>query len=199
MAGIRAIRSVCESAMGLLETVYTASPPTGFPPKLDFDVYLAEDFKESAHMKEGVSLFLYRVYVNATQRAARQIDVVTGKVRRPSLSLELHFFLTIWAKTASVQHDILGWTMRTLEDYPMLPAALLNRVEGANFSDAETVEIIAGQLTNEELMRIWDDLHADYQLSLPYIARVVRVDSQLEIGEGAPVLIRVSEYGAPRS
>src|SRR5438128_2244102 len=110
--------------MGLLQTVYTLSVPSGFPSTLGFEVYLAGKFAKEEHMAEGISLFLYRVYVHASQRAAQQRDPATGRIRRPPLPLELHFFLTIWAKTASVQHDILGWTMRTLEDYPILPAPL---------------------------------------------------------------------------
>ncbi len=185
--------------VGILQTVYTASPPTGLPATPAFAVYLASDFKDASHMQEGVSLFLYRVYVNTSQRAAQQRDIATGKISLPSLPLELHFFLTIWAKTASVQHDILGWTMRTLEDYSILPAPLLNQVDGAAFRVDETVEIIAGQLTNEELMRIWDDLHTDYQLSIPYVARVVRIESQREIGEGAAVLLREFDAGVPKA
>lgn len=197
MAGIRAVRSVCEAVVELLRAAYTSAPPAGFPPAPEFAVYLAGNFKENRRMEEGVSLFLYRVYVNASQRAAQQRDPITNRIRRPALPLELHFFLTIWARDATVQHDLLGWMMRTLEDYAILTASQLNRVNGANFGDDETVELIPGQLTNEELMRIWDDLDADYQLSVPYVARVVRIESQRSVGEGEPVLIRQFDLGTP--
>ena len=77
--------------------------------------------------------------------------------------------------------------MRMMEDYPVLTAPLLNGIRDGVFHDDETVEIVAGQLTNEELMRIWDDLGAEYQLSVPYIARVVRIDSLLTLPTGRPV------------
>ena len=188
---------MCEAVVELLRAVYTSAPPAGYPTNPGFAVYLAANFKETKHMEEGVSLFLYRVYVNASQRAAQQRDPATNKLLRPALPLELHFFLTVWAKDATIQHDLLGWTMRALEDYALLPTALLNRVPGANFSNDETVEIIPGQLTNEELMRIWDDLEVDYQLSIPYVARVIRIVSQREIGEGVPVIVREFDLGTP--
>lgn len=197
MAGVRAIHGVSESLISLLETVYTSSPPAGFPPNPDFAIYLASQFKDADHMKEGISLFLYRVYVNTSQRSSRRRDPATGKDLLPPIPLELHFFLTVWARTASVQHDLLGWMMRAVDDYAILPPALLNRVDGAGFADDETVEIVPGQLTNEELMRIWDDLHADYQLSVPYVARVVRIESELEVGEGPPVVVREFALGTP--
>lgn len=183
----------------LLRAVYTSAPPVGYPPNPEFAVYLSGSFKENRRMEEGVSLFLYRVYVNASQRGAKQRDPATNRIVLPALPLELHFFLTVWATDATTQHDLIGWMMRTLEDFSTLPASLLNRVSGANFAADETVELIPGQLTNEELMRIWDDLDADYQLSVPYVARVIRVSSQREAGEGAPVTRRDLEIGTPES
>jgi hypothetical protein len=115
------------------------------------------------------------------------------------LSLDLHFFLTVWAQKASLQHAILGWAMRMIEDRPVMPASLLNGVRGGVFRDDENVEIVAGQLTNEELMRIWDDLPAEYHLSVPYVARIVRIESSLELTSASLVKQRRLEYGALRS
>ncbi len=67
------------------------------------------------------------------------------------------------------------------------------------FRDDETVEIVAGQLTNEELMRIWDDLPAEYHLSVPYVARVVRIESSLETTSASLVKQRRLEHGTLRS
>jgi hypothetical protein len=80
-----------------------------------------------------------------------------------------------------------------------MPASLLNGVRSSVFRDDETVEIVAGQLTNEELMRIWDDLPAEYHLSVPYVARVVRIESSLELTSASLVKQRRLEYGALRS
>lgn len=160
---------------------------------LQFEVYGTEDFKN--HMAQGVSLFLYRVHVNATQRSPLVKDP-QGNLRRQMLPLDLHLFLTVWAPKASLQHAILGWAMRVLEDTPVLTSPLLNGVRADTFRGDETVEVAAGQIPNEELMRIWDDLGTEYQLSVPYIARVVRIESMREASEGVPVSQRRFEYGA---
>ncbi len=192
MAEFHAIQVTCDAVMRLLEESYRPDliePATS----LQFDVYGTADFKD--HMAQGVSLFLYRVHVNATQRSPLVKDPV-GNVRRQLLPLDLHFFITVWAPKASLQHAILGWTMRLLEDTPILSSSLLNGVREDTFRGDETVEVVAGQLTNEELMRIWDDLGTEYQLSVPYVARVVRIESLYELSEGAPVTKRQFEYGA---
>jgi hypothetical protein len=192
LADFHAIQVTCDAVMRLLQESYS---PDAIEPAthLQFEVYgSAEDFK--GHMAQGVSLFLYRVHLNATQRSPLVKDPV-GNMRRQLLPLDLHFFVTVWAPKASLQHAILGWMMRLLEDTPTLTSSLLNGVRADTFRADETVELSAGRLTNEELMRIWDDLGTEYQLSVPYVARVVRIESMRELSEGEPVSQRRFQYG----
>ncbi|HEY0173367.1 MAG TPA: DUF4255 domain-containing protein [Pyrinomonadaceae bacterium] len=192
MAEFHAIQVTCDAVMRLLQESYRPDliePATS----LQFEVYATADFKD--HMAQGVSLFLYRVHVNSTQRSPLVKDPA-GNMRRQLLPLDLHFFVTVWAPKASLQHAILGWAMRLLEDNPVLSSSLLNGVREDTFRGDETVEVVLGQLTNEELMRIWDDLGTEYQLSVPYVARVVRIESLYELSEGEPVTTRQFEYGA---
>jgi len=195
MADIHAIQTTCDAVMRMLQESYRSDL---IEPQLNlqFDVYSTEDFKN--HMTAGVSLFLYRVYVSQNQRTP-MIRMSDGKARRPLLPLDLHFFLTVWATKASLQHAILGWAMRILEDRPVIQAPVLNGVRRNVFREDETVEVVSGQLTNEELMRIWDDLPAEYHLSVPYVARVIRIESSLEVSPDSLVQQRQLEYGAVRS
>ena len=191
MADFHAIQVTCDAVMRLLQESYRPDliePATS----LQFEVYGTADFKD--HMAQGVTLFLYRVHVNATQRSPLVKDPV-GNMRRQLLPLDLHFFITAWAPEASLQHAILGWALRLLEDNPVISSSLLNGVREDTFRGDETIELVAGQLTNEELMRIWDDLGTEYQLSVPFIARVVRIESLVELSEGEPVTRRQFEYG----
>jgi hypothetical protein len=192
LADFHAIQVTCDAVVRLLQESYQ---PDLLGPSipLQFEVYGTGDF--NSHMAQGVSLFLYRVHVNATQRSPL-VKNPEGKVRRQLLPLDLHFFITVWAPKASLQHAILGWVMRVLEDTPVITSALLNGVRADTFRGDETIEIVAGQLSNEEFMRIWDDLGTEYQLSVPYVARVVRIESLQETSEGELVRQRRFEYGA---
>jgi Pvc16 N-terminal domain len=194
MADFHAIQTTCDAIMRLLQESYRPDLIESVL-NLQFEVYGTDDFKN--HMSQGVSLFLYRVHVNAQQRAPLTKGSA-GNFRRQLLPLDLHFFITVWAPKASLQHAILGWAMRLLEDQPILTAPLLNGARAGVFGLDETVEVVAGQLSNEELMRIWDDLAAEYQLSVPYIARVVRIESVQEVSQGGPVKQRQLEYGVLR-
>ncbi len=159
--------------MQLLRSNYDADD---FNQELEFKVFTARDFANP--ISAGVSLFLYRVVpcgVHRTPPGPIQID---GSISETLLPVDLHFMLTVWGGEASLQHTIAGWMMRVIEDHPICPAALLNAVIPASFAPDETVEICLAELTNEDLLRMWDTLVQNvYQLSVPYLARIVRIQS----------------------
>ncbi len=191
MATYRAVGAASEAVMRLLQQSWRRELFDGAD--LQFEVYRTKDF--STPMKTGVSLFLYRVSVNNVQRTPPAKPTSGGRQRRPQLPLDLHFLLTPWAEDASLEQVILGWMMRTIEDTPILPAGLLNTLMAGVFDADETVEIVVGQLSNEEMFRIWDVLPINYQISVPYTARIVRIDSELDLREGGPVLTRELDFG----
>lgn len=173
MADFRAIAAVTEGVLQLLRSNYD---PNDFNQELEFKVFTARDFANP--ISAGVSLFLYRVVpcgIHRTPPGPMQLD---GTIAQTLLPLDLHFMLTVWGGEASLQHTIAGWMMRVIEDQPIFPAALLNAVIPASFAPDETVEICLAELTNEDLLRMWDTLVQNvYQLTVPYVARIVRIHS----------------------
>jgi hypothetical protein len=161
---------------------------------LEFKVYLASDF--ATPMDAGVSIFLYRIYVNHNHRSPSSRTDVTGRRYRPLLPLDLYFLLTAWAKDATLQHTIAAWMMRVLEDMPSLPAGLLNHGGIDIFQPDETVELTAAELETETLFRIWEVIvNNAYQISVPYVARNVKVESDVTLSTGEPVQERIVDYG----
>ena len=185
MADYRAIASVCEAVVNLLRSNYR---PEYFNHELQFDVYTRHDFSNA--MEAGVSVFLYRIYHNGTHRIPQATLGPNGERRMTQLPLDIHFLLTAWARGASLQNTIAGWMMRVLEDTPILQPGILN-YKWAAFSPNETVEISLTQLSTEDILRIWDTLIQDkYQLSVPYLARNVRIDSNITKPAGSKILDR---------
>jgi len=147
-------------------------------------------------MNAGVSLFLYRIYHNNTMRTPPGRLLPSGERQRSKLPLDVHFLLTAWAKTAGLQHEIAGWMMRTLEDHPILPAGLLNAYRGGVFHPDEGVEVALTQLSVDDMFHIWEVMIRNvYQLSIPYVARMVQIESKLgEAVSGGAVQERVGDY-----
>jgi hypothetical protein len=193
MATYRAVEATCEAVVRLLQQSWRSE--LFDHTDLQFAVYHTKDFDNP--MEAGISLFLYQVTVNSIQRTPPARSGIGGRLRRPQLPLDLHFLLMPWAKSASLEQFILGWMMRIIEDTPILPAGILNTPTTPDVFEAEeTVEIVIGQLSIEEMFRIWDMLPGKYQISVPYTARVVRIDSELERREGGPVLSRELDFGS---
>jgi hypothetical protein len=191
MATLSAVAATSEAIIRLLRSSYD---PTQFNnASLDFQVYVSNDFLTP--MDEGVSLLLYRIFQDGTNRTPPGRMQPNGQIGPTKLPLELHFLLTAWAKTASLQHELAGWMMRTLEDNPILYPSLLNSYKPDVFYPEETVEVGLAQLSTEDLFDIWDVIirHV-YQLSVPYVARVVRVESTLPAVAGAQVQRRLMDY-----
>jgi hypothetical protein len=192
MANCRAITAVSEALGYLLESQYDPADFDGH--QLQFRVYLAKDFSQP--MEAGVSVFLYRVYVNRVQRSPPGRLDQNGRRTRPQLPVDLHFLVTAWAKDASLQHAIAGWMMRVLEDTPVLPAGLLNHKTAGVFHPDETAELGVTDLTTEELFRIWEVIvNNAYQISVPYVVRGVKIESTRRLEQLDPVQERAFDMG----
>ncbi|HEY1902786.1 MAG TPA: DUF4255 domain-containing protein [Terracidiphilus sp.] len=194
MASTSAISATTEAVIRLLRSSY--NPANFNNAALDFQVYVAFNFLTP--MDEGVSLLLYRIYQDGSPRTPAGRIQPNGQRGRTKLPLELHFMLTAWAKQASLQHEIAGWMMRTMEDNPIFPASLLNSYKPDVFFPEETVEVSLSQLSIEDMFNIWDVIiRHDYQLSVPYVARVLFLESSLATYDNPPVQQRISNYREP--
>ncbi|MFN7937171.1 MAG: DUF4255 domain-containing protein [Bryobacteraceae bacterium] len=192
MANTSAIAATCEAVIRLLRASHNPQDFNGVP--LDFEVYVAENFTRP--MEAGVSLFLYRIYHNTALRTPPGRLLPNGDRQATKLPLDLHFLLTAWAKTASLQHEIAGWALRTMEDNPTLSAGLLNAYRPGVFRNEEAVDVVLTTLSVDDMFHIWEVMiNRVYQLSIPYMARMVQIESgRTTDTEGAPVQLRVGDY-----
>jgi hypothetical protein len=176
MADYRAITAVTEAIVNLLRVNYREE---NFNNELEFKVFTSKDFSANV-LQNGASLFPYRIYTNGTHRIPSGRIASDGRPLRTALPVELHFLITVWGREASLQNSLAGWIMRTLEDTPTLPAGILNSVVSDAFRPDETVDISLAELRTEDMFRIWDVIGMNvYQLSLPYVARFIHLESRL--------------------
>ena len=122
----------------------------------------------------ALSIFVYRVDFNKTMRAAW--SAVGTQDGRGHLALDIHFLITPWAENAEDELRILGRAMQCLETTPTLSGPLLH--PDGDWAGHESVQVVMEEISTEAVMRTFDSLTADYRLSVPYIARIVRLDSR---------------------
>jgi hypothetical protein len=177
MASYHAISAISQALVSLLK----AARATSEFPNIDIKLFQAKEVQSVGEF-EGVSFFLYRVPISGARRQMPATVGPGGKRLKQPLPLDLYYLMTPWAKTAEMQHLLLGWAMRTLEDSPSLPAALLNShfPNQQPFRGDETVELIHDPLSVQDLNNIWEILGKhNVQVSATYVIRVVPIDSTI--------------------
>jgi hypothetical protein len=190
MAGPYAIAAVGKAILALL---------AGALPKPEFadaklELYQAISFQSA--MDEGIALYLHRVTPANNIRNMPPRVAPDGRRYRPSLPLDLHYLLIPYAREALKQQRLLGWALRTIEDTPILHHSLLNQYgpEPDTFREGECVDIIMETIAYQDLGSIWDVAKPAIQPAVPYVVRMLQLDSPLEMTEAGLVQTRV--FGA---
>jgi Pvc16 N-terminal domain len=194
MAGVAAIAATCEAVRHVLESA-AAADDLGF--EMTFRVYGPAEFGlEEPLITTGVSVFLYRVLPNLSHRTPAGRVLPDGRRHRTHLPVDLHLLLTVWAGTPETQNTIVAWLMRTLEDYPTLPASLLNINHEGTFASEESVELVLNEMPGEEILHLWEVLgRRIYQISIPYVVRALFIESQRIEPVAEPVQVRKFAMG----
>jgi hypothetical protein len=178
MAGSNAISATGKSIERVLTACFSEAP-IPVPGKTTKAVLIrTDDFDKNAVsgaiQRPALSIFLYRVDFNKTMRAAWSgVSVQDGRAHLP---LDLHFLLTPWADNAEFEHAILGRAIQCLDSLPILNGPLL--LQSGEWMTNEGVQLLLEEISTEALMRLFDSLPADYHLSVPYVARLLRLDGR---------------------
>jgi len=184
MAGFSGIAAVGKSIERMLNQAFDDREPV-IGKKTRAVLIRTEDLQTA--LKAGVivtnslSIFLYRIDFNKAMRAAW--SAVGGADGRGHLAVDLHFLLTAWADNAEHEHMILGRTMQAIEYAPVLSGPLLfgptlPYADEPEIAPTEAVQLALEEISTEALMRTFDSLPAKYRLTVPYVARVIRIDTR---------------------
>ena len=187
MANIHSIYSVAGSIVQFLRNAYPQALQEAHP--CDFRVVSSSELAEDTEdFNTAVTLYLYRTIINEHVRNSN-----LGRQSREvaPLSVDLHLMISIWSESAAAEHTICAWVMRQLHQFPILDVSSLTEEGGWTADDV--VHIIPAELSNEDLMRIWDAIAPYYRLSVSYIARVVRIEVDA-LGNEPPVIATQFAY-----
>ena len=181
MANISAIHSVGASIVTYLRNAYPAALRAAHP--CDFRLVSCGELAAEEDFGTALTFFLHRVTINEHLRTQGRLrDRADEKV---PLAVDLHYLMSVWATSALTEQTVLCWAMRELQMHPVLDSASLS--PEANWNQSDVVQIIPAELSNEDIMRIWDAITPSFRISVSYIARVVRIDPD-SIPEARPVV-----------
>ncbi len=188
MAGVYSIYSVGDSLITFLRNTYPEPLRSEYP--CEFRLVSSGELSETEDFGTAVTLYLYRVENDA---ATRNMPYSRGgKDLENPLSLALHYLLVIWGDSALAEHTIAAWTMLQLHQHPIFDKSNLS--SSGDWDPGDRIHIVPMEMSNEDLMRLWDVITPNYRISLPYVARVVRIDPD-RIEAGRPVVATQYGYG----
>ena len=111
----------------------------------------------------------------------------------------LHFLMIAIADGAIAEVNLMGWGFQQLAIAPVIGAdrlaaqslvGLAPNAPAIAWDDSDSVQVATEELTREELMRIWDTLPTKYRLTVPFVARGLRLTLTPDMRQYAPVLDR---------
>lgn len=183
MSSYSAVHAVGNTLIRFLRETYETAPPPEIQNTCEFRLLSSTNLTDADNMTPPtLSLYLYRMTLNQFMRNAQPQQ---SRNRRPMpLTLDLHYLLTVWADGAEEEQTLITWAMRQLHQFPMLDTSSL---PGEVWHVEDYVQVAPVELSNEDMMRIWDALEPSYRLSFPYVARAVRIDPDA-IPDSLPVV-----------
>ncbi len=179
MADFLSLAATARSLEKLLNHAFDVDEPLGVGTQTKAVLVRTEDLDPSGGVgvitAPALSIFVYRVDFNRTMRAAW--SAVGNQEGRAHLPLDLYLLLTPWAENADFELRILGKAMECLDATPILTGPLLDPL--GNWAPGDAVQICLADLTTEDLMRTFDSLPVDYNLSVLYVARVITLSERV--------------------
>ena len=150
----------------------------------------------------SVTLLLYRVDLDASQRGAvhwaRGVTPGALPEKRHGVSLDLRYLITAWAEQPEKQQLILGMALAALDSHATFAYPdLVDSIGDTNaiWSPDESFQFVPDDMATEDLYQIWESLGHSFELSVPYRARVIRIQAARFDGQGE-VRERHLSYGA---
>lgn len=110
------------------------------------------------------------------------------------LPINLHMLLIASASSATIESDLMAWAMLELANNSQLDISHLSEID-SSWTERETLSITPAEMSNEDLMRIWDVFETPYTSSVPYIVRTIRLRLNNTETLGPPVISRVFPTG----
>ena len=171
------------------------------PVSASVQLFGSQTFKQPS-IPNTLALWLYRVGIDPTVPGGyvRALPGAAGG-RVPEVAVMLHFLTIAIADSAAAENSLMGWGFQQLATTPIIGADRLSAQSLAlpgqtlDWDDADDVQVATEELTREELMRIWDTLPMKYSLTVPYIARGLRVALQPDMLQYPPVTDRTFGFG----
>ncbi len=197
VAGYLALAAAGRSLVGLLNLRFGQIIPTGdrtptavLAGTTDFD--MVNSSPTAVIRYPAVSLYCYRVCVDRETRpgwsAVASVDGI------PRLPVRMHFLLAAWDTVVESELAWLGLAAQVLESEPILTGPALD--PSGDWEPGDAIQVVPDDLALDSMSEAFQALTTKYRLSLPYVAKVIRINGRPEpTVEGVAAMARTLANG----
>lgn len=122
----------------------------------------------------AISVYTYRVSIDRETRPGW--SAVASADGIPRLPLRMHVLIAAWDTVVESELEWLGLTAQVLESESILTGPLLH--PSGDWEAGDAIQIVADDVALDSMSEAFQALTTDYRLSLPYLARVIRIDGR---------------------
>lgn len=180
MAGYRALAAVGLSIVSLLEGRFAAAIPVGPRPQpvmagtSDFDEVNSNP--NAVIRYPSVAIYCYRITVDRETRPGWSGVATSDGI--PRIPLRMHLFISAWDTVVEKELEWLGLTARVLEGHSILTGPMLD--PSGDWDPGDAIQVVPDELSLDSISEAFQALTTDYKCYLPYVARVVVIDGDVE-------------------
>ena len=196
MAGYEALAAVGRSIVDLLNRRFDEIVPMNPPLRAvlagtaDFD--RVNSSPVAMIQFPAVSVYCYRITVDHETRpgwsAVGSVDGI------PRLPLRMHLLVAAWDTVVESELKWLGLTAQVLESEGILTGPLLH--PSGDWGPGDAIHVVADDLPLDSMSEAFEALTTKYRLSLPYVARVIRIDGRREATDERVTTVAAHVQGA---
>jgi len=193
MASYTAVNGALEALESFLDRRLPAEL-TGGQINARVDVFGSDDFTNPIN-GNVLGLYVHRVEVDPHGRARMFSAQGAGQQNQArELPINLHILLIASASSATIEMDLISWAMIELANESQLDISHMSQHD-ESWTEREMLTITPAEMSNEDLLRIWDALDLSYTSSVPYVLRTIRLRLRDIEQYGPPVSTRVFPTG----
>jgi Pvc16 N-terminal domain len=191
VAGYKALAAVGTSIVNLLNRRFGELVPAGdrrptavLAGTVDFD--RVNSTPDAVIQYPAISVYCYRIAVDRETRPGWSAVGYADGI--PRIPLRMHLLIAAWD---TVVESELGLTAQILESQAILTGPLLH--PDGDWEPGDAIQVVSDDLALDSMSEAFQALTTDYRLSLPYLARVVRIDGDRESVEEPVATVALAE------
>jgi hypothetical protein len=180
MAGFRALSAVALSIVAVLNRRFEEELGVDRPTAV---LATTEDFEPASRrganatiVSPSVSVYCYRLSVDRETRPSLSARASVDGI--PRLPLRMHLLVSPWDVAAARELEWIGLAARVLESHSIISGPLLH--PSGQWAAGDSIQVVQDEVALDTMSEAFQAFDYQYRLALPYLARVVRIDGDLE-------------------